>query len=86
MPRRMNDSPVEPSEAKQKSKEEVYAESLVECSRCNRLYRQAELADGHFSIQTSCPHCGYSGDHANLEFVLKDMTSGTISKRRKKED
>ncbi|MHA2233503.1 MAG: hypothetical protein ACXAB4_13555 [Candidatus Hodarchaeales archaeon] len=82
----MNDSGENPSERKQKAEKQVYAESLVECSQCHHLYRQAELSDGHFSVQTSCPRCGYSGDHDNLEFVLKDMTSGTISKGRKKKE
>ncbi|MFX0113748.1 MAG: hypothetical protein ACFFB3_04310 [Candidatus Hodarchaeota archaeon] len=81
----MNGSPETPSNTKQGAEKKVYAESIVECSQCHHLYRQAELADGHFSVQTSCPNCGYSGDHENLEFVLQDMTSGAHKKSRKKE-
>ncbi len=73
-------------EKKKEREKKVFAESIVECSNCGHLYRQAELANGHFSIQTNCPSCGFSGDHENLEFVLKDMSSGTISKSRKEKE
>ena len=81
----MDDSAEEPSETEKKTENKVFAESLVQCSRCFHLYRQAELAEGHFSVQSSCPQCGYSGDHHNLKYVLEDMTSGTVSKMRKHE-
>ena len=38
-------------EKKKEREKKVFAESIVECSNCGHLYRQAELANGHFSIQ-----------------------------------